>query len=164
MGESSLSGRVASVQGLAYGPLIDRARSSPLHSGVLGHSLHPPLTHVVTGCWLAASLLDVAGGPESRRGATILTGCGLLAAVPTALAGAADWAELTGAEHRVGAVHALGTDVATVLFLASLGTRLRGRHRLGTTLAAAGNVVVAGAGLLGGHLALHHGAGRRPFP
>jgi uncharacterized membrane protein len=161
VGESPLAERVARAQELAYGPLIEWARRSPLHSEVLGHSLHPPLTDVTAGCWLSTSLLDLAGGPGSRRGATLLTGFGFLASVPTAVAGAADWAELSGAERRIGAVHALGMDAAILLFVASLVARLRDRHRIGTSLALAGNVIIAGAGFLGGHLALHRGTARR---
>ncbi|WP_418063526.1 hypothetical protein [Pimelobacter simplex] len=131
IGESPLAERIARVQELAYAPLIDRVRRSPLHSDVLGHPLHPPLT-----------------------GATLLAGAGLLASLPTALAGAADGAELSGAERRVVAVHALGADVATFLFVGSLTARLRGEHGRGARLAAAGNVVMVGAGFLGGHLAL----------
>ena len=161
VGESPLSERFARAQELAYGPLIEWARRSPLHTDVLGHSLHPSLTDVTTGCWLGTSLLDLAGGSESRRGAALLAGFGLLASVPTALAGAGDWAELSGAERRIGAVHALGMDAATFLFVGSLVARLRGGHRLGTKLAVAGNLVTAGAGFLGGHLALHRGTARR---
>ncbi|MGW7679204.1 DUF2231 domain-containing protein [Kribbella sp. NPDC054772] len=161
VGESPVSERVAHAQELVYGPLIEWARRTPLHTDVLGHSLHPSLTDVTAGCWLATSVLDVAGGSESRRGATILTGFGLLASLPTALAGAGDWAELSGAERRIGAVHALGMDTATFLFAGSLVARLRGRHSLATKLAVAGNLVVAGAGFLGGHLALHRGTARR---
>jgi hypothetical protein len=116
---------------------------------------------VTTGCWLGTSLLDLAGGSGSRRGATFLAGFGLLVSVPTALAGAADWAELSGAERRIGAVHGLGMDAAMLIFVGSLVARLRGRHRLGTKLAAAGNLVIARAGFLGGHLALHRGTARR---
>ena len=112
VGESLLSERVARAQELAYGPLIEWVRRSPLHTDVLGHSLHPSLTDVTIGCWLSTSLLDLAGGSESRRGATLLAGFGLLASVPTALAGAGDWAEMSGAERRIGAVHALGMDAA----------------------------------------------------
>lgn len=161
VGESPLSERLARAQELLYGPLIERVRRSPLHSDVLGHSLHPSLTDVTTGCWLGTSLLDLAGGSESRRGAALLAGFGLLASVPTALAGASDWAELSGVERRIGAVHALGADTATFLFAGSLVARLRGKHRLGTKLAVAGNLVIAGAGFLGGHLALHRGTARR---
>lgn len=161
VGESPLSERVARAQASAYGPLTERIRRSPLHTDALGHSLHPSLTDVTTGCWLNTSLLDLAGGSQSRRGATLLVGFGLLASVPTAVSGAVDWAELSGAERRIGAVHALAADAAMLLFAGSLVARLRGGHGIGTKLAVAGNLVIAGAGFLGGHLALHHGTARR---
>jgi hypothetical protein len=144
--------------------VVERVRRGPLHTGVLGHSVHPPLTDVTAGSWLGASVLDVAGGAESRRGATLLAGVGVLASVPTALAGAADWWRMSGGDSRIGAVHGLGMDAAILLLTGSLVARLRGAHRTGVGVALAGNVVVAGAGLLGGHLALHRGAARRGRP
>ena len=75
-------------------------------------------------------------------------------------ASAGDWAGMTGAERRIGAVHALGTDVAIFLFLGSLIARMRGRHSLGVGLGLTATAV-AGAGFLGGHLALTHGTARR---
>ena len=161
VGESPVAERVAVAQEFVYGPVIEWARRSPFHTGVLGHSVHPPLTDVTLGCWLSASILDLAGGPQSRRGATLLVGAGLAAAGPPAIAGAGDWAELTGAERRIGAVHALGTDIAVVLFLGSLIARTHGHYALGAKLGLAGNAVVAGAGYLGGHLALNRGTARR---
>lgn len=163
--KSPVSERVAHAQDVAYRPVIEWVRNSPFHTDVLGHSVHPPLTDVTLGCWLSASVLDLVGGQESRRAATVLTGAGVLAAVPTALAGTADWAWFSGDERRLGAVHALGTDIAGFLFLGSLVARLRGKHRAATKLALAGNAVVAGAGFLGGHLALQRGTARRaPLP
>ena len=97
-------------------------------------------------------------GPEQRQPVAEL---GVLESVPTAIAGAADWADLSGTERRIGAVHALGADTAIFLFTGSLVARLRGRHRTGTKLALAGNLVIAGAGFLGGHLALNRGTARR---
>ena len=82
-------------------------------------------------------------------------------AVPTAVAGAADWAEMTGSERRVGALHALGTDIATFLFMGSLVARLRGRHAAAARLGAVANLVMVGAGFLGGHLARNWGTARR---
>lgn len=161
MGESPLSDRVADAQELIYGPVIEWARQSPLHTDALGHSVHPLLTDVTLGCWLSASILDVAGGSVSRRGAALLVGIGVVASGPTALAGTGDWAEMSGTERRIGAVHALGTDAATFLLLGSLIARIRGRYVAGTRLALAGNLVMAGAGLLGGHLALNRGTARR---
>lgn len=161
LGRSDAAGRIGAAQEAIYRPLIDWARRSPLHSGSLGHSVHPMLTDITLGCWLSAAILDLAGGPGSRPAATVLTGAGLAAAVPTALAGAADWSETEGEEHRIGAVHALGTDAATFLFLGSLIARLRGRHAAGVRLGLAGNAVAAAAGFLGGHLALNRGTARR---
>ncbi len=158
---SPLSEKVAHTQEVLYGPLIGWARRSPFHTGVLGHSIHPLLTDVTLGCWLSASILDLAGGEQSRSGATLLVGTGVVAAVPTALSGAGDWAGMEGAERRIAAVHALGTDLAVFLLLGSLIARRRGRFALGTSLGLAGNVIVAGSGFLGGHLALNRGTARR---
>ena len=161
MGESSVSERVAGAQEKVYGPLIDWARRSPLHTDALGHSVHPMLTDVTLGCWLSASILDLADGPGSRRGAKLLVGIGLIVSGPTAIAGAGDWAETSGSERRIGAVHSFGTDVATLLFLSSLVARVRGRYSAGSKFALAGNLVMTGAGFLGGHLALNRGTARR---
>lgn len=161
VGGSQLSERVAVAQELAYGPIIDWARRSPFHTGVLGHSVHPLLTDVTLGCWLSASILDVTGGSQARQSAMVLVGTGLAAAVPTAIAGAGDWAGMSGSERRIGAVHGLGTDAAVVLLLGSLIARIRGRHALAVKLGLAGNAIMAGAGFLGGHLALNRGTARR---
>ena len=118
------------------------------------------LTDVALGCWLGVSILDLAGGSGSRRSANLLVGVGLIASGPTAIAGAGDWAEMSGTERRIGAVHALGTDAATFLLLGSLVARMRGRYAAGTKFALAGNLVMVGAGFLGGHLALNRGTAR----
>lgn len=162
MGESPVSGRIAAAQEFAYRPVLDWARRSPLHTDVLGHSVHPVLTDLTLGFWSSASVLDLVGGVQARRAATLLVGAGLVAAVPTAIAGAGDWAGMSGDERRIGAVHALGTDIATFLFLGSLVARRRGSYSAGTRLGLAANAVAAGAGFLGGHLALNRGTARRP--
>ncbi|WP_459270265.1 DUF2231 domain-containing protein [Arthrobacter sp. MDT1-65] len=161
MGQHPLSEKIAHAQEVLYGPLIGWAQRSPFRTGVLGHSIHPLLTDVTLGSWLSASVLDLGGGPQARRSATILVGAGLAAAVPTALAGAADWAGMTGPERRIGAVHALGTDIAVFLFAGSLAARVRNRPTLGVALGLAGNAIVSGSGFLGGHLALNRGTARR---
>lgn len=161
VGESSAAEQVADAQVRIYRPLIGWARRSWFHTDTFGHSVHPPLTDVTIGCWLSTSLLDTLGGHQSRRAATTLAGLGLVASVPTAIAGAADWSELTGEERRIIAVHSLGTDIATFLFLGSLIARARGRHRAGVTLALAGNTALLAAGFLGGHVALTRGTANR---
>jgi hypothetical protein len=161
VGESPVSERVADAQEFVYRPVLDWARRSPLHTDALGHSVHPSLTDLTLGCWMSASILDLAGGAQARRAATLLVEAGLAASVPTAIAGAGDWAEMSGVERRIGAVHALGTDIATLLLLGSLVARLRGGYAAGTKLGLAGNVAAAGAGFLGGHMALNRGTARR---
>ncbi len=82
-------------------------------------------------------------------------------ACPTAVAGAAAWAETSGSQRWVGAVHALGTDIATLLSLGSLVARLRGRYGAATRSGREANLAMMGAGFLGGHLALNRGTARR---
>jgi uncharacterized membrane protein len=134
---------------------------SPVRTTALGHSLHPVLTDLPLGLWTGATLLDALGGKRSRPAATRLVGLGLLAAGPTAYAGLASWSRLHGAERRLGAVHAIGNDVAVVLFAASWLARVRGRHWTGVRYAVLGNLTTAAAGHLGGVLALEKGTGDR---
>ncbi len=130
-------------------------------STVLGHSLHPVLTDLPLGCWTSATIVDLVGGRSGRPAATRLIGIGLLAAGPTAYAGLASWSRLEGDARRIGAVHAIGNDVAIVLFLGSFAARARGEHGRGVRLALLGNLATAAAGHLGGHLALSRGTADR---
>src|SRR5437764_12971741 len=118
-----------------------------------GHALHPPLTDVVIGSFLGASLLDLFGGDgKSSEG---LLAVGLAAAVPTAATGANDWADTEPADEavrRVGLVHATINVSALALYSASLVARRRGSRPRGAALALAGNAVMAAGGYLGGHM------------
>jgi nitrite reductase/ring-hydroxylating ferredoxin subunit/uncharacterized membrane protein len=125
----------------------------------LGHPLHPPLTDVVIGSWTSALVMDAVGGPRGEGPADALVATGIMAAVPTALAGASDWAELLGGTRRVGAVHAFGNTTALLLHVASLVTRRRGHRRRGIALSALGYGVATGSAWLGGHLSFGLGVG-----
>ncbi|MGH9303002.1 MAG: Rieske 2Fe-2S domain-containing protein [Acidimicrobiales bacterium] len=125
----------------------------------LGHQLHPMLTDVPIGTWVAAGMLDFTGGRSSARAARRLVGLGVLAALPTAAAGASDWSETYGSEQRVGLVHALGNISATSLQAASYLARRRGRHFTGVMLSTAGLGLMTGASYLGGHLSWNGGVG-----
>src|SRR5207245_2667908 len=78
----------------------------------LGHPLHPFLTDFVIGSWTSALLLDVVGGEDAQGGADRLVGAGIVAALPTAISGASDWADCIGKERRVGLVHATANYLA----------------------------------------------------
>ena len=169
----ALSERVASIASLD-GPARAVAKQIrgllPSGGGVkdaisgtwLGHPLHPLLTDVPIGTWTSATLLDLVGGRAGRPAAERLIGIGLLAAVPTALSGASDWADTEPADdgiRRVGAVHAALNTTALLLYGASLAARRRGEHRTGVLLGAAGAGVVAAGGWLGGDLSFARGVG-----
>jgi nitrite reductase/ring-hydroxylating ferredoxin subunit/uncharacterized membrane protein len=125
----------------------------------LGHPVHPPLTDVVVGAWTSALLLDVLGGPETEAAADRLVATGVLAALPTAAAGASDWAELRGGSRRVGVVHALGNTTALTLHALSWTARRRGNRTRGVALSALGYAIATFSAWLGGHLSFGQGVG-----
>jgi nitrite reductase/ring-hydroxylating ferredoxin subunit/uncharacterized membrane protein len=125
-----------------------------LHGVWLGHPLHPMLVQVPVGAWLSASVLDFARGDE--RAARLLVATGLIAAVPAALAGTADWSEQHEQQMRVGIVHAAGNVVALGLYGASLAPR---DPRLSRALRLTGLAAVSASGLLGGHISFRLAGG-----
>lgn len=72
--------------------------------------------------------------------------------------------ELPDLVERIGDSRpAAGNSAGVLCYVASLQARLRGRHFRGVLDALAGATLTAGAGYLGGHLALNQGlAARRP--
>ena len=112
------------------------------------------LVQAPAGAWLSASILDLAGGDE--RAARQLVAAGLVAALPAAVAGTADWSEQHEQQMRVGVVHAAGNIVAIGLYGASLMSR---GPRLGRALRLAGLTAVSASGLLGGHISFRLAGG-----
>lgn len=154
-GDSALDGVVSA---LAEGAdvIVDRPGLYDALRGVkwLGHSLHPTLTDFPLGAWMSASLLDLIGPEGSEDAARRLVGLGVLGALPTAVAGLADWGALIEqADRRTGIVHAGGNAAALAAYTCSWVARRRGKRKLGVTLGLVGVGLAAGAGYLGGHLA-----------
>jgi nitrite reductase/ring-hydroxylating ferredoxin subunit/uncharacterized membrane protein len=125
----------------------------------LGHPVHPPLTDVVIGAWTSALALDLVGGDQTDKAAERLIGVGILAAVPTALTGASDWADVRGGDRRIGTVHALGNTTALLLHTLSWAARRRGHRTRGVALSAIGYGVATFSAWLGGHLSFGKGVG-----
>ena len=149
---SRLDGIVSAGQRLAR--LIPPGKVRDALNGVwLGHPLHPMLVQAPVGAWLSASILDFAGNEKAARQ---LVAAGLIAAVPAAAAGAADWSEQHEQQMRVGVVHAAGNIVASSLYGASLLSR---GPRLSRVLRLAGLAAVSAGGLLGGHIAFRLAGG-----
>ncbi|MFG3029157.1 Rieske 2Fe-2S domain-containing protein [Streptomyces sp. NPDC048253] len=149
-------------------PVIDvlraRVRSLPLgrgrdllHGRWLGHPVHPLMVQVPIGTWMSAAVLDTRS--TRSREAGLLVGVGLAAAVPSALAGAVDWAELHREQARVGLVHAMANWAAVGLYATSLTCRLRGRTGAGRAYGFLGLTAVGIGGMLGGHLAYRQASG-----
>jgi nitrite reductase/ring-hydroxylating ferredoxin subunit/uncharacterized membrane protein len=152
----ALADRISAVltKALPNGPIKDAASGTPL-----GHPAHPVLVTVPIGSWLAATYLDLFGGRQSRPAARKLIAFGAAAALPTAFTGASDWMDTSGAERRVGLVHAATNYTALGLYASSWVARRRGSHARGVTLALVASSVLGVGGWLGGHLAYALGVG-----
>lgn len=125
----------------------------------LGHPLHPMLTDVPIGAWTSSLLLDALGGRQSRGAADRLIAIGIVAAVPTAASGIADWGDTQARERRVGIVHAAANTIALSLFSASLVARRGQRRGRGVLFSVLGAGTLGAGGYLGGHLSYALGLG-----
>lgn len=144
----------------AVAQVVGQGGLKDLLSGTrLGHPLHPLLTDIPIGTLASATVLDLVAGERGEHAAGILVGLGLLSALPTAAAGAADWSDSYGPDQRVGAVHAVANVIGLGLYGWSLRARRRGDRRTGTGLGLAGMTAMAVGGYLGGYLAHSRGVG-----
>lgn len=139
------------------------AGKDALSGAWLGHAVHPPLTDVVIGSFLGASVLDLAaaGSPEASER---LLWLGVVAALPTAATGLSDWADTEIDDprvRRVGLVHAAANVSALALAVGSLAARRRGSLAVGRALSAAATGALAIGGFLGGHMSYARGVGVR---
>lgn len=147
----------------AIGRFIDRvlaprpALADALHGAPIGHALHPLLTDLPIGLWTGATVLDVLGGKGARGAADRLLGLGVLAAVPTVVAGWADWSVSDRPVRRVGVVHAALSAAGVVLQGTSWVQRRRDHRAAGIALSMAANALVTAGGYLGGHMTLELG-------
>lgn len=136
------------------GPIRDAASGTPI-----GHPAHPALVAVPIGTWSAATILDLLPGRTNRAAARRLVGLGVLSALPSAITGANDWVDTSGAERRVGMIHATLNTAALGMFVSGWFARWRGRQLKGAALSVAGLGTATAAGWLGGHLAYALGIG-----
>jgi len=102
-----------------YGPFP--AVRDLLHGTWLGHPVHPMITDIPIGAFVVAFVLDLAG---ESGGATWAIGIGFISMLAAALAGYADYLDLSGTSKRVGSLHSTTMLLAAVLYFISLSTRL----------------------------------------
>ena len=138
--------------------LVPQGAAKDVLSGTwMGHPLHPLLTDIPIGAWTCAMALDLLGRPEDEESSARLVGLGVISALPTAVAGLADWSDTLGEDRRVGFVHAVANVVAVGLYGWSWLARRRGDQRRGVALGLAGGTVATVGGYLGGHLSYRLG-------
>jgi len=123
-----------------------------LHGEATGIPLHIIFTDAPLGAWWMAQILDLFPGNGMRLAATRLVGLGVVAAVPTALTGWAEWARADRGTRRVGIVHATANAIGTLVFLSSWAARSRSRHDLGVWLGRLGGVVLLVGAMCGGYM------------
>ncbi|MET7543194.1 Rieske (2Fe-2S) protein [Streptomyces sp. NPDC005507] len=155
----ALDGICGKAAALVYRVTRTKVVKNGLSGTWLGHPLHPALSDLPIGAWVMASALDATAGTTGARAARRLVGLGLIAAVPTAAAGASDWSDTYGPTQRAGYVHAVSNTVGTALQAASWLARRRGYHGAGAALSGTGLAITLCAAYLGGHLSFVRGVG-----
>jgi hypothetical protein len=123
-----------------------------LHGDATGIPLHVIYTDVPFGAWFMTIFLDLFHDVGSRRATTRLVGLGVVAAIPTALTGWAEWALSDRGTRRVGILHASANAAGSLIFLGSWLARVRDQHDLGVRLARVGGAVLITGGMLGGYI------------
>jgi nitrite reductase/ring-hydroxylating ferredoxin subunit len=125
-----------------------------LHGVWLGHPLHPVLVQGAAGAWLSASIIGLV--PDSEAAARRLAAVGVVAAAPSAVAGAVDWSDQPQQHQRVGLVHACANVVAVALYSSSLIART---PRLSRALRLGGLAALSVSAFLGAHLSYRLASG-----
>ncbi|SDP18705.1 Uncharacterized membrane protein [Nakamurella panacisegetis] len=129
-----------------------------------GHALHPALVVVPAGAWLVSAWYDRRGvateDPHDEAVADATLRLGLAAAVPTALAGVAQFLPTEGEARRIAAVHWALNAAAVSLYSASSVLRSNGRRPAARRLALLALGLVGPGAYLGGHLAYRLGVGQ----
>jgi len=137
------------------GPAARRVKNW-LNGVWLGHPLHPALTDAVIGAWSTGAMLDLVG---AKREADAAIAVGVLSAIPTAFAGAADWADTSDEPRRIGLIHALLNSAGLTCMVASLFARRANQRAMGIGLSTIGLSVTSISAWLGGELVYRLGTG-----
>ncbi|HEX7021875.1 MAG TPA: DUF2231 domain-containing protein [Trueperaceae bacterium] len=133
-----------------------RSTLDVLHGTWLGHPLHPVLTDLAIGAWTMGALFDTAGlisGDRAQQEAgDALAAIGTAAAVPTALAGLADYTTVPKPAAATATWHALLNSANLGLYAWSLRERAKGRRGRGILLSSLAVTLTGVSAWLGGHL------------
>jgi nitrite reductase/ring-hydroxylating ferredoxin subunit/uncharacterized membrane protein len=150
------------------GGSLTRAIADVLHGTWFGHPLHPALTDIPIGAWALASGFDayagLGGGAHAEHTADTLIAIGVVAAVPTALAGMADYSAMDEDAIAVGTAHALLNSAGLGLYLLSMWARAHDRRGLGVLLSTTALSMVGASAGLGGDMIYRRSVGVNHAP
>jgi len=150
------------------GGSLTRAIADVLHGTWFGHPLHPALTDIPIGAWALASGFDayagLGGGAQAEHTADTLIAIGVVAAVPTALAGMADYSAMDEDAIAVGTAHALLNSAGLGLYLLSMWARAHDRRGLGVLLSTTALSMVGASAGLGGDMIYRRSVGVNHAP
>jgi uncharacterized membrane protein len=150
-------------------PTLNTLKEALQGKGVMSHPIHVAINHVPLGFWEASVIFDMMSRRRQWRRLSeagyYLNVFGILAAVPTALTGLAEWSDIPQ-DHpawKVATTHAVLNDLALGLSLYNWWTRRDRRNYTPDQT----NLIVSGAlvsvlglsGYLGGVLAHEYGYG-----
>ena len=131
-----------------------RSAKTFLNGSWLGHPLHPALSDLPVGAWTTGLVMDLIG---AHGAADLCVRLGVVAALPTALAGVADWHDTIDRDRRVGLAHGLLNTAALGCFVGSIAARGRGQRGLGVGLSSVGWAIASFSAYLGGDLVFKRG-------
>jgi nitrite reductase/ring-hydroxylating ferredoxin subunit/uncharacterized membrane protein len=143
----------------------ERARkvADVLHGIWLGHPLHPILTDIPIGAWTIAVLCDLVaaqrGSAEAARMADALTAIGAVSAVPTAIAGVADYSAIDESATALATAHGLLNSAGLILNLISVRDRATGNRSRGVMLSTAAFGILNISAWMGGEMVYHKRVG-----
>jgi nitrite reductase/ring-hydroxylating ferredoxin subunit/uncharacterized membrane protein len=127
-----------------------------LHGTWLGHPLHPVLTDIPIGAWTVAMMCDLVAAQrdsgEAEKMADALIAIGAAAAVPTAIAGVADYSAIDESAMALATIHGLLNSAGLVLNLLSLRDRAAGNRSRGVLLSTVAFGAVNLSGWIGGEM------------
>lgn len=139
-----------------------------LHGTWLEHPLHPALTDLVVGSWVLGSVLDGVGlvrpSRRTNRAADLLISIGNVAALPTAMAGIADFSTTPKNSIPVAASHALLNVGGLLMNLVSACHRHTGRRGSARCLTATASSLLLVSAWLGGKLVYNRKVGVNKIP
>jgi nitrite reductase/ring-hydroxylating ferredoxin subunit/uncharacterized membrane protein len=134
-----------------------------LHGTWLGHPLHPVLTDIPIGAWTLAMMCDLVAAQrdsgETEKMADTLVAIGAVAAVPTAIAGVADYSAIDESAMTLATVHGLLNSAGLVLNLLSLRDRVTGNRQRGVMLSTVAYGALNFSAWLGGEMVYHQKVG-----